>query len=73
MIHQLPQFIASVPVSHTQTHAQVHTHTRAGPSGREYYHSILHGEKKRKSLSDECYKDSNPVKGDTQPNMEMHL
>lgn len=34
---------------------------------------MLYGKKKRESFLDECYKDSNLVKGDTQPNMEMHL
>lgn len=34
---------------------------------------MLHGEKKRERFLDECYKDSNLVKGDTQPNMETHL
>lgn len=38
-------------VEHTNTHSRVCVR---GPSGREHYHSILHGEKKRESLSDEC-------------------
>ena len=63
------RFINSPPIY--GQYPPCHTHT--GPSDREYYHSILHGEKKRESFSDECYKDSNPVNGDTQPNIEMHL
>lgn len=54
------------------THTNTHPHIHMGPSGREHYHSILRGEKTRGSFSDECYKDRNPVKGDTQLNMEMH-
>lgn len=55
------------------THKHTHTHTCVGPRGREHYNAILQGEKKRESFSDECSKDSNPVKGDTQPNTEEHL
>lgn len=50
-----------------------HTHTCVCPGGWEHYNAILQGEKKRESFSDECSKDSNPVKGDTQPNTEEHL
>lgn len=38
-----------------RTHTPVHTHAPVqGLSGREHYDSILHGGKKKESLSDEC-------------------
>lgn len=54
-------------VSHAQTRAHAHTHggwPRASPR------FITRGKerKKGKSFSDECWKDSEPVKGDAQPN-----
>lgn len=68
------------PQCHMHTHTQ--THICGGVCARvcggdvlqaENYHSILHGEKKRCKVSDEFRKDCNPVKGDTQPNREMHF
>lgn len=58
--------------THTQTHicGWVCARARVCVCGgdvlqAENYHSILHGEKKRCKVSDECRKDCNLVKGDT--------
>lgn len=48
---------------HTHKHVGTHTHTRF----------ITQRKEKRKSFSDECSKDSNPVKGDAQPKLVVHL
>ena len=61
--------------ANTHTHAQAHTHTHTlwAIVAESIITLYCMEKRKRESLSDECYKDSNPVKGDTQPNMEMHL
>lgn len=56
----------------TCTHTNMHLCLEVLVLQAQNYHSILHGEKKR-CFSDDCWKDCNPVKGDTQPNRETHL
>lgn len=60
------------PACHTHKHIGMRTHTLTGwPRALQRF--ITQGKEKRKRLSDECLKDSNPVKGDTQPNPAEHL
>ena len=55
------------------THTNTHTHTLWAIVAESIITLYCMEKRKRESFTDECYKDSNPVKGDTQPNMEMHL
>lgn len=74
----LPIYDRYPGVSHAQTHRHAHTHKHTNTHAlaawpRALRRFITQGKEKRKSFADECSKDSNPVKGDTQPNPAEHL